>query len=304
MNNNMICDVETGICGPEEAEAIQTIHLQKTAQKLTLYYVTDPICSHCWALEPVLRHFLTAYGHYFHVETIMGGLLEKWDGFADVSNGISSPTDVAAHWREVGEHARMPIDGSVWLTNPIASSYPPSRVFKVIQQKNEELAVIFLRRIREAVFAFNQNIAEDAILMAIVNKLGLDGKAIMQEASQPSSHVLLQADFMKARNLGVRGFPTIMIVNEANKGVKIVGAQPFTAYVQALTQVLETEPVPSTLPSLAALLDKEGLLFSKELEELYGVAQQDIPSFIERALEPAQYGQQEILGEMYIKKQS
>ena len=46
----------------------------------------------------------------------MGGLLEKWGGgFADVSNGIHGPSDVAGHWREVGEHSRMPIDGSCGL---------------------------------------------------------------------------------------------------------------------------------------------------------------------------------------------
>lgn len=38
------------------------------------------------ALEPVLRKFIEQYSHYFH--TVMGGLLESWDGFADVKNGI------------------------------------------------------------------------------------------------------------------------------------------------------------------------------------------------------------------------
>lgn len=33
----------------------------------------------------------------------MGGVLESWDVFADASNAISKPSDVASHWREVGE---------------------------------------------------------------------------------------------------------------------------------------------------------------------------------------------------------
>ncbi|MFB8734755.1 hypothetical protein ACEQPO_15175 [Bacillus sp. SL00103] len=46
-------------------------------------------------------------------ETVLGGLLEKWhDGPIDPANGIYKPADVAGHWREVGEHSRMPIDGS------------------------------------------------------------------------------------------------------------------------------------------------------------------------------------------------
>src|SRR4051812_12242855 len=117
--NKMICDIETGICGDASDTAMEMIDLNEPEKRVTLYYVTDPICSHCWALEPVLRRFEKQYGHHFTIQTVMGGLLETWEGFADAANGISGPADVAAHWREVGEHSRMPIDGSVWLEHPI-----------------------------------------------------------------------------------------------------------------------------------------------------------------------------------------
>ncbi|WP_172370443.1 DsbA family protein [Sporosarcina jiandibaonis] len=301
-NNNMICDLETGICGPGGDAEMEMIDLNAPEKKLTLYYVTDPICSHCWALEPVLRRFEKQYGHYLNIQTIMGGLLEKWGGFADTSNGINKPSDVAGHWREVGDHSRMPIDGTVWLENPISSSYPPSRVFKVIQKKNEQLASTFLRRAREAVFAFNQNIAEDKVLIDIVNELGLDGEEIIREANQASSQALLNQDFELTRNLGARGFPTIILVNEDNKGVKIVGARPIESYITALTQVLENEaPQAKAVPALSNLLQEEGLLFSREIEELYDIEQKDIAAFIQKELTTGQYEEKEILGEVYIE---
>src|SRR4051794_33424439 len=212
--NNMICDLETGICGPGGDEEMQFIDLSAPQKKIDLYYVTDPICSHCWALEPVLRKFTEQYGQYFNMHTLMGGLLEKWDGFADVSNGINGPEDVAGHWREVGEHSRMPIDGTVWLTDPIESSFIPSRVFKVIQQQNSEIATAFLRRAREALFAFNKNIAKDDILIELVNQVGLDGEKIVAQSKLPDAETSLQEDFQLVRQLGVRGFPTIILLNE------------------------------------------------------------------------------------------
>ena len=107
--------------------------------QLNLYYVTDPICSHCWAIEPILRRFVEQYGDYFNFHTVMGGLLEKWhDGPIDPANGIYKPADVAGHWREVGEYSRMPIDGTLMIDNPVQSSYPPSRVFKVIQKNHND----------------------------------------------------------------------------------------------------------------------------------------------------------------------
>ncbi|KMY48767.1 DsbA family protein [Peribacillus loiseleuriae] len=300
--NNMVCDLETGVCGDPGEDAMETIDLNQSQEVIHLYYVTDPICSHCWALEPVLRKFEEQYGHYVKFHTVMGGLLESWDGFADVANGIGGPADVAGHWREVGEHSRMPIDGSLFLTNPIQSSYPPSRVFKIIQQKDEHLAKTFLRRAREAVFAFNQNIGEEQILINLVNQMGLDGESIVKEAELPNGQQLLDQDFALARSLGVRGFPTIIMVNEENKGVKIVGARPLEFYVNGLEQVLANKPQAQPIPELAKTLEKEGLLFSKEIEVLYNVEQSEVNSFLQTKLSEVDYETKEILGEVYIEK--
>lgn len=301
--NNMICDLTTGICGEADGEEMEMIDLTIPQKKVTLYYVTDPICSHCWALEPVLRKFEQQYGHYLQIHTVMGGLLENWDGFADVSNGISSPADVAGHWREVGEHSRMPIDGSLWLTNPVQSSYVPSRVFKIIQQQDAHLANSFLRRAREAVFVFNQTISDEKVLVDLVNKLGLNGEAIVKEAGSSTGQQLLEQDFALSRSLGVRGFPTIIIVNDENKGVKIVGARSLESYVKGLEQALNNEtPHPKPAPSFAELLTQEGMLFSKEIEVMYNLEQHEVNAFAEKQLSSIQYEANEILGELYFDK--
>ena len=300
-NNNLICDLETGVCGVSEDDEMQVIDFSQNRKSVDVYYVTDPICSHCWALEPVLRRFVEQYGHYVNFHTIMGGLLEKWDGFADVSNGISSPSDVAGHWREVGEHSRMPIDGTLWLENPIQSSYPPSRVFKVIQKHNGELANVFLRRAREAVFVFNQNIAENSVLIGIVNNLGLDGEKIVKEAELPIGQQLLTEDFALASQLGVRGFPTIIMLNEENKGVKIVGSRTLDSYTSGLKQALNLDELqPKQQPALFSLLEKEKLLFSKEIEVMYDIEQKDINRFVESELSAIVYDTKQILGETYF----
>ena len=64
-NKNMMCDLETGVCGEAGDEEMQIIDFNQPAKKIDLYYVTDPICSHCWAIEPTLRRFKEQYGHLF-----------------------------------------------------------------------------------------------------------------------------------------------------------------------------------------------------------------------------------------------
>ncbi|MFP7298939.1 DsbA family protein [Neobacillus niacini] len=304
-NNNMVCDLETGVCGVAGDEEMEMIDFNQPKKSIEVYYVTDPICSHCWAIEPVLRRFKEQYGHYFNFHPVMGGLLEKWhDGPIDPANGIYKPADVAPHWREVGEHSRMPIDGSLMIDNPVQSSFPPSRVYKVIQKNHgEALAYEFLRRAREELFAFNQNIAELPVMVDIVNNLGLDGAAIVHEAEQPAGQQLLNEDFALARKLGARGFPTIIMINEENKGVKMVGGRPLEYYVDGLKRVLNQEEMqPKPQPSLSSLLEKEKLLFAKEIEVMYDLEPSDLIAFVEKELIRGSYQQKEILGELYFKK--
>lgn len=302
--NSLICNMETGVCGIEENDENNTFIDLNPPKKIDVYYVTDPICSHCWALEPVLRRFIAQYGHYFNFHTVMGGLLEKWsDTPVDPGNGISRPSDVAEHWREVGTHSRMPIDGTLWYDNPVQSSFPPSRVFKVIQNRHSDAqAMAYLRRTREALFAFNHNIAERSVMVHIVNQLGLDGESIIQEAEQEVGRQLLDEDFQMAARLGVRGFPTIVMVNQQNQGVKIVGARSIEQYVDALTKILDTESLqPLKPPTLVELLQHEKLLFSKEIEAMYDLTQDEVQAFIEQELTTIEYQTDELLGETYVQ---
>lgn len=103
------------------------------------------------------------------------------------------------------------------------------------------------------------------------------------------------------KTLGVRGFPSIIIVNKENKGVKIVGGQPLQAYIDGLKQVIDTEELqPAEQPSLPTLLKTEKLIFSKEIEVMYDLEKSDVQFFINQQLSPDEYKLHEILGESYI----
>lgn len=158
-----------------------------------------------------------------------------------------------------------------------------------------------MRRAREALFVFNENISERSVLVELVNQVGLDGEIIVSEAEQPIGQQLLNEDFDLVKTLGVRGFPTIIIVNKENKGVKIVGGQPLQAYIDGLKQVIITEELrPAEQPSLPAFLETEKLIFSKEIEVMYDLDKSDVHSFIEQQLSADQYELKEILGETYL----
>ena len=143
-NNPLICDPDKGICEIPGADSkTDEKHNQATVQNtIRLIYFTDPICSACWSIEPQLRKLLLEYGNQVQVEYHMGGLLPSWEVYN--AGAISKPSDVAHHWEEMSRHFEMPIDGDVWLKDPLSSSYPPCIAFKAAELQGTVKAANFL----------------------------------------------------------------------------------------------------------------------------------------------------------------
>lgn len=309
MVNNMVCDIYSGVCKPNEESEIEAINLNIDSPNLTLYYVTDPMCSHCWAFEPTLNKLLVQYRHLFNFQMVMGGLLEEWgDGPIDPANGIYKPADVTPHWQEVGKYSRMPIDGTIMEIDPVQSSYPASRLYKAIQQiDSPTTAIEFIRLVREAVFVFNQNISNPKVLKSIVQDLyknneTINTATILDLANSKKGQELLQDDFNLVRQLGVRGFPTIVIVNSDNQGTKIVGGRDLNVYISAIETLNNNDKsAPKPLPDLGLYLKAQHRLFSKEIEFMYNIQQGEVAQFITHHLDPSTYVAKNMLGEDYYE---
>ena len=234
----MFCDPVTGVCeipGISAAATPVTNGLLSADKPLKLVYFTDPICSTCWGIEPQWRRLKLEYGHVLDITYHMGGLLPSWDIYN--SGGISGPSDVAHHWDEVSRHYQMPIDGNVWLEDPLPSSYPPSIWFKAAQQQDNHKAVIFLRRMRELLFMEKQNICKPEPVLKSAAFAGLDLLQLQADFDGEAA-ALFEADLALGKQLGVRGFPSIFFIDNSGRSELVYGAKPYTVFTTALHKLL------------------------------------------------------------------
>ncbi|NLR58434.1 DsbA family protein [Chitinophaga polysaccharea] len=238
MNEPMFCDPVSGVCeipGSALSTAPATSGLEATDKPVKLIYFTDPICSTCWGIEPQWRRLKLEYGHVLDIHYHMGGLLPSWDVYS--SGGINGPGDVAHHWDEVSQHYQMPIDGNVWLEDPLSSSYPPSIWFKAAQQQDPHKAVIFLRRMRELLFMDKQNICKPGPVLKAAGYAGLD-LSQLEADFKSTGPALFEADLQLGKQLGVRGFPSIFFIDGDGKSELVYGAKPYQVFTTALHKML------------------------------------------------------------------
>lgn len=266
-NNPLLCDPQEGVCAVPGMETnVQGATVQATTKPVKIIYFTDPICSSCWGIEPQLRKLKLEYGNSVEVEYQMGGLLPDW---SYNSGGISKPSDVAHHWDEVSLYYKMPIDGDVWLEDPLHSSYPPSIAFKAAQMQDPHKAVVFMRHLREMVFLQKKNITKWEHIADAASKAGLDVDKLKHNYENDAKS-LFEKDLELARSLGVRGFPTIFITDSLGNKETVYGFKPYSDYEKGIAKVYSTvEKIPYD-KSWSGLFAKYPTLTAREFAELSG----------------------------------
>lgn len=252
-----------------------------TNLQIEVLYFTDPICSTCWTIQPLLRKLKLEYGSYLNIKYCMGGMLPSWGDYP--KGKVNGPTEVAKHWDEVCAIHEMPIDGDLWIEDPMNSSYPPSIAFKAAQMQDNDLAPLFLRRINEMVFVEKKNIIKWEFLEKAALEVGLDSARLLRDYEGRAKE-LFKEDLNTGKTHGVTSFPTLIFSDPSNDHVTLKGHQTYDHFVDIILQrmphakkaEIDTDPK-NLFGHFPTMADKEFAYLSDismeaaavKLEELY-----------------------------------
>lgn len=280
--NPLLCDPKEGTCSiPQTENKIVSSQLPKTEKLITITYYTDPICSSCWGIEPQIRRLKLEYGDVITFNYHTGGLLPDW---SYNSGGISKPSDVAHHWDKVSLYYDMPIDGDIWLENPLNSSYPPSIAFKAAQIQDKNKAISFLRELREMVFLQKKNITqwEHIAKAAAVAKLDVEQ---LKKDTENKAKELFENDLKLGKDLGIRGFPTMIFTdNQGNREV-VYGAKPYANFERAILKLNPNTVKKEYKKDWQTLFDYYPTLTAREFSELSTMSRNDSENYLNQLVE-------------------
>jgi|GEM_PF-186426 len=203
-------------------------------KRVQIIYFTDPICSTCWAIQPELRKLELEYGNQLEIEYRMGGLLPHWHNYN--RHGITDPKQVAVHWEEVEAKSGMPINGEIWKTDPLASSYPPSIAFKAAQLQSAEKAIIFLRKIREALFVAQRDIIDKGLLYRMALSSALDAAQIIKDIEGPATDNFFE-DVALCEQLDIQFLPTLIMTNHLGESQRLIGENDYATFQKTINEL-------------------------------------------------------------------
>ena len=200
------CDPVTGLCKLPNFET--EVAPQVWNENEEIYYIGDPMCSWCWGISPhvnALQRFATQ--HHINMELIMGGL--RPDDGQEWTDDFKSY--LKHHWKEVNKRSGQPF--SMQFFDKKTFNYntePACRAVVTVRTIAPEKSLAFYELVQYYFYAKSEDPKQLEFYKPICKELNIDFVIFSEKFTAKTTIEATQADFMKSRELGVRGFPSII----------------------------------------------------------------------------------------------
>jgi putative protein-disulfide isomerase len=213
--------------------------------KPELYYIADPMCSWCWGFSPVARQIHDIYTEKIHFNLVVGGL--RTGGTHVLNQELK--TTLSEHWKEVEKLTGQPFNYEFAVPEGFVYNTEPScRAVVVVRGLKPEKALGYFDALHEAFYVGNRDLTNTEVLAHIAEDFGVDETEFNNEFEEESTQQETVEDFAFGQNLGIRGFPSIVLKDERGLALLTSGYQPLDALTPNLDKWLETALVPEDEP--------------------------------------------------------
>ncbi|MYM67888.1 DsbA family protein [Pseudoduganella sp. FT55W] len=177
---------------------------------MKLLYVGDPMCSWCYGFGKEMTELMAMHPE-LDLEIIVGGVRA---GATDVLDQAGKEFRLG-HWARVEAQSGLPFNRAalmarenfVYDTEPICRAVVTAR--KLAPQA--DLLAVF-RALQNAFYVDGRDTTNGRVLAEVVAaQLQLDAEQVLQVWEEHDTIVQTKADFVRARALGVRSFPALLL---------------------------------------------------------------------------------------------
>ena len=185
--------------------------------KARILFATDPICSHCWAMEPAWRRFLYHYGDHVEATHLYGGLLPRWEGSRTPARGSARPrtsrrTGTRSRSATASRSTRRSGSRTRWI-RPTRPRWPCTRCAPSPRAARTTTCVAFGRR-----SSWRRATSRGATCSSRApRKSGWTQEEFAAALDDPASQAAFEADLEAKARIGIRGFPTLIVVGPGSE---------------------------------------------------------------------------------------
>lgn len=176
------------------------------AQNPVLIYIGDPMCSWCYGFAPEITELKEKLPQY-EFKLIVGGLRPGGtETMAELGEFLSH------HWQEVAERSGMPFNhGIIGDSSFVLDTEPGCRAVVAAREMDASIELPFFKAVQHAFFVENKDMRDPDTFTEIAKNFGLDTNEYRKKFESEETRYSTRADFQLAAEMGVRGFPSVVL---------------------------------------------------------------------------------------------
>jgi putative protein-disulfide isomerase len=203
-----------------------------------LWYFVDPMCSWCWGFAPVFEKVKERYEDQAKVAFILGGL--RPGGKDPVTQQFRE--DILHHWHEVQNttgasfmfEGAMP-DGFIYNTEI------PSRAIVAVSEITPDETFPFYKEVQAAFYRDQVDVTKVEELVTLAEKHGVESAQFLEKFNSDDAKEKTYGHFQKAREFGVRGFPSLVLQTDERYHLITNGYRSFEDIQSELDPLLKPQ---------------------------------------------------------------
>lgn len=188
-----------------------------------LWYFADPMCSWCWGFTPAISAIKESYSDRLKIALMLGGLRP----------GTTEPVtpkfreETLHHWQDVHKMTGQPFafegampEGFVYDTEPA------SRAVIAVAEIDPETTFPYFKSVQAAFYTQGQDVTKTETLAELAEQHNIDKPKFLERFESEDVKNKTRAHFRITREVGVRGFPTIVLQAESGQKLLTNGCRP------------------------------------------------------------------------------
>ncbi|MEQ6121839.1 DsbA family protein [Reichenbachiella sp. MALMAid0571] len=199
------CD--DGVCiTPDIEEMDNNIETEDSQGKLI--YFGDPMCSWCWGITNHLEQLKNEFDGKLEFGMVMGGLRP---GGGELWNS-EMKAFLREHWEHVEQASGQPFNyGLLDWDEFDYDTEPPARAVRVIRDIKPDQELEFYKSVQYAFYVLNHDPGKKEFYQPLCEQIGVSFDTFIALFNSDGYKKLVRQDFVYAQQLGVRGFPSVVL---------------------------------------------------------------------------------------------
>jgi putative protein-disulfide isomerase len=206
----------------------------------TLFYIHDPMCSWCYALDSSLTALQKELPDFIRIKKIVGGLAPD----TTKSMPVELQQNIQQTWRRIEQTVpNMLFNYDFWLINiPVRSTYPACRAILAARQQGAGFEDKMIGAIQTAYYQKAKNPSLPSTLLQCALEVGLAADKFANDLTSDEIEEELQNEIGTARSLSVISYPSLLLEHGSRLFPVSVDYLDHETMIREIASILEKTP--------------------------------------------------------------